>query len=85
MQVGAYMQQTWLCVQLININQYMREYIYIIVFTIGLIWTVYQRYRFETMTNKSKDKDYCKLYRENNNTYLIIFIALVIDKILQLN
>lgn len=32
----------------------MREYIYIIVFTIGLIWTVYQRYRFETMTNKVK-------------------------------
>lgn len=61
----------------------MREDIYIIVFTIGLIWTLYQRYVFETITKISKDKDYCKLYRENNNTYLLLFAALVIDNILK--
>jgi type IV secretory pathway component VirB8 len=63
----------------------MREYIYIIVFVIGLISTSYQRYKFETITKKNKDKDYCRLYRENNNIFLVIYLALIIDNILQLN
>ena len=63
----------------------MREDIYIIVFTIGLICTIYQRYMFEKITKIRKDKDFCNLYRETNNTYLVIFIALIIDNIMQLH
>ena len=63
----------------------MREYIYIIVFTIGIICTLYQRYMFEVITKKNKDKDYCDLYKETNNIYLIIFIALIIDNIMQMH
>ena len=63
----------------------MREDIYIIVFTIGLICTLFQRYMFENVTKISKDKDYCNLYRETNNIYLVLFIVLIIDNVMQLH
>lgn len=53
---------------------------YLIIFSIGVIWSVKDRILFEK-NKKDKSNEYITLYRENSNLRIVIFIVLVIDKI----
>lgn len=53
---------------------------YLIIFSIGIIWSVKDRILFEK-NKKDKSDEYITLYRENSNLRIVIFIVLVIDKI----
>lgn len=56
----------------------MMEYIYFILFVIGLVFKIYRCVVFEK--NKSQyEKSYISLYRENNLLWIIIFLALSVD------
>ncbi len=63
----------------------MREYIYIVIFLVGLASTIWSRVSFEKQQKATpKDKRYASLYREHNTLLIIIFAALVVDKVVAL-
>ena len=62
----------------------MKTYIFIIIFGIGLVTTIYDRYHFETKKKSKKDADYRNLFRENNNLFIIIFLTLLVINVIKL-
>lgn len=59
----------------------MKEYIYLTIFSVGLIWNIIARISFEKEKNKY-DKQYISLYKEHNTFLIILFLALCIDNAL---
>ncbi|RGV34639.1 hypothetical protein DWW14_22535 [Bacteroides uniformis] len=57
----------------------MKEYIYLTIFIIGLIWKISERISFERK-KEQYDTKYISLYREHNTMLILIFLALCIDK-----
>lgn len=57
----------------------MKEYIYLTVFAVGLLWNIIARFSFERKKGKF-DKKYISLYKEYNTFLIILFLALCIDK-----
>lgn len=49
----------------------------VVIFTIGLILTISERYHFER-NKKEYDKKYISLFRRHNVTMLLLYIALLI-------
>jgi hypothetical protein len=62
----------------------MRVYILLILFCIGLIWSVSERITFEKKLKKSETPEYNSLYREHNTLLIFIFAALVIDNLMKI-
>lgn len=61
----------------------MKTYIYLIIFSIGLIWNVIARISFEKK-KKKYNRQYISLYKEYNTFLIIFFLALCIDNILSI-
>lgn len=61
----------------------MKEYIYLAIFSVGLIWNIITRITFEKEKEKY-DKQYISLYKEYNTFLIILFIALFIDNALSI-
>lgn len=57
----------------------MKEYIYLAIFSVGLILNIVARISFEKEKDKY-DKQYISLYREHNTFLIVLFLALCIDK-----
>ena len=61
----------------------MRNIVYLVIFVLGLIYTIVERVKFE---KKKSDKsvDYIDLFRQNNTLMIVIFFAISIDKLFAL-
>lgn len=59
----------------------MSSIIHLLIFLVGLTWSIVKRVKFEKSKN-DKPTDYVELYREYNTLMIIIFLALVIDKVI---
>lgn len=60
----------------------MYNYIHIIIFAIGLIWSIISRITFKKEEEKY-DKQYISLYKEHNTFLIILFLALFIDNLIK--
>lgn len=60
----------------------MSNYIHIIIFAIGLIWSIVARISFRKEKEKY-DKQYISLYKEHNTFLIILFLALLIDNVMK--
>lgn len=67
-----------------------KDIIWLAVFSFGLLMSAKERIRFErksaslAMDYETLRAEYRRLYREVNNIYLVIFVALVIERIIRL-
>lgn len=63
----------------------MKDYIYLLIFTLGLVWNIIAiaRFSFEK-ENKNFDEKYISLYKEHHTFLIILFLALSIDKVLNI-
>lgn len=56
----------------------MSPYFLFPLFLIGLLMKIYDRVRFERRRKGAKTSAYVKLYKENNNLYLLLFLILAL-------
>jgi len=62
----------------------MRTIIFIALFALGLVWSIAERVKFETKEKSTRSEDYCSLYRSHNDMLILIFAAVLADKIMEL-